>query len=290
MPTVHANYIDVWYELSGSGPTLVLCHGWLGPNDGWPGGIPDKLAQHHRLLLYDVRGHGKTSAPEDPDAYSMPTYARDLAAVMDAAGIERAHILGVSQGGMIAAQFAVDFPQRTRSLLLCDSSAGNGVDEGPGGEWERKMQDGFVRMEEVVRSEGLAELCERRIRNDIETNAHYYEHPEPPDERQRKDRRRHAEVTLHGFIGTARAIRDRPDLTGRLRELHMPALVIGGEWDDFFPCSERDHQLIQGSRFVRMRHCAHDSTTWRTDAFLKTVTGFIADVEAGRDVAGEIEL
>jgi len=292
MPTVHANGIDIWYDVRGSAgsPDLVLNHGWLGPTEYWQPLVLETLGRHCRLLVYDVRGQGHTTAPEDPDAYSMPVYARDLTAVMDAAGIERAHILGVSQGGMIAAQFAVDFPQRTRSLLLCDSSAGNGVDEGPGGEWERKMQEGFVRMEEIARGEGLAELCERRIRNDIETNPRYYEHPEPAEERQRKDRRRHAEITLHGFIGTARALRDRPDLTARLRELQMPALVIGGEWDDFFPCSVRDHELIQGSRFVRMRHCAHDSTSWRTDAFLKTVTEFIADVEAGRDVAGEIDL
>lgn len=292
MPTTHANGIDIWYDVLGSAgnPDLVLNHGWLGPTEYWQPLVLETLGQHCRLLVYDVRGQGRTTAPEDPDAYSMPVYARDLAAVMDAAGIERAHILGVSQGGMIAAQFAVDFPQRTRSLLLCDSSAGNGVDEGPGGEWERKMQGGLERMEEIARSEGLAELCERRIRNDIETNPRYYEHPEPAEERQRKDRRRHAEVTLHGFVGTNRAIRNRPDLTARLRELQMPALVIGGEWDDFFPCSVRDHKLIQGSRFVRMRHCAHDSTTWRTDAFLQTVTELIADVEAGRDVAGETEL
>jgi len=145
-------------------------------------------------------------------------------------------------------------------------------------------------MEEVAVKHGLTELIERRIRYDLSHDKHYYDHPEPAEERQRKDRQRYAEMTLHGFIGTARAMRDRPDLTGRLRELHMPALVIGGEWDDFFPCSQRDHRLLEGSRFVRMRRCGHDSTTWRKDAFLRAVTEFVADVEAGRDVTGEIEL
>ena len=70
----------------------------------------------------------------------------------------------------------------------------------------------------------------------------------------------------------------------------MPALVIAGEWDGFFPCAERDHQLLEGSRFVRVHRCGHASPDWRPDAFLPAVTEFIADVEAGRDVAGEIEL
>src|SRR3989304_1188878 len=112
MPSVHANGIDIWYDLLGAGPTLVLNHGWLGPTADWSPAVPAGLTQHLRVLVYDVRGHGRTTAPEDPEAYSLPIYAQDLAAVMDAAGIERAHILGVSQGGMIAAQLAVAFTPR----------------------------------------------------------------------------------------------------------------------------------------------------------------------------------
>jgi pimeloyl-ACP methyl ester carboxylesterase len=292
MPTIYANGIDIWYDLLGSeaDPALVLNHGWLGPSKFWKPAVLEGLSRQCRLLLYDVRGQGRTSLPDDPDAYSLPIYARDVAALMDAVGFERAHILGVSQGGMIAAQFAVDFPQRTRSLLLCDSSAGNGVDEGPGGAWERTMQVNLEKMEQWAVEEGLARLIERRIAYDVEHDPHYAEHPEPAEERQARDRQRYFQVTLQTFIGSSRAMRTRPDLTARLPELHMPALVIGGEWDDFFPCSERDHRLLRGSRFVRMRRCAHDSATWRQDAFLKVVTALIADVEAGRDVAGEIEL
>ncbi len=105
MPTVQANGIDIWYELLGSGPTLALSHGWMGPTDDWPPGVLDALAEQLRVLVYDVRGHGRTSAPDDPEAYSVPTYAKDLAALLNALNIRQAHIGGVSQGGMISAQF-----------------------------------------------------------------------------------------------------------------------------------------------------------------------------------------
>jgi pimeloyl-ACP methyl ester carboxylesterase len=289
MPVVRANGIDIWHELRGEGPLLVLNHGWLGPTEDWPPGVLD-LAEHHRLLLYDVRGQGRTTAPEDPDAYSLPTYARDLRALLDALDIERPHIVGVSQGGMIAAQFAVDFPERTRSLVLSDTTAGNGLDEGPGGEWERTIQQQFAMMEHVATKYGLSDLCERRLVFDEANDPHYLDDPDPVEERKAKERRRYATISLPAFIGSVRAIRNRPDLTARLRELRMPALVIAGEWDGFLPCAERDHRLIEGSRFVMMRHSGHSTDRWRQDAWTPAVSRFLEDVEAGRDVAGELEL
>jgi len=294
MPTVRANDIDIWYELRpderGSGPVLALSHGWQGPTEDWPPGILDSLAQHTRLLVYDVRGHGRTSSPENIETYSLPAYAQDLRALMDALEIEQAHIGGVSQGGMISAQFALDFPERTRSLLICDSTAGNGIDEGPGGEWERAMQGYMEEMEGIVRERGLAELTEWRIAMSRELDEHYLDHPIPPEEREEKDRRRNARMSKAAFLGTTHAIRLRPDLTDRLQEVLVPALVLAGEWDRFLPCAERDHHLIDGSRFVLVHRCGHASPDWRPDAFIKAVTDFIADVERGCHVAEEIEL
>jgi len=290
LPTVRVNGIDIWYELRGDGPLLALSHGWMGPTQFWPPAVVEGLTKELRVLFYDVRGHGKTTFPEDPDDYSMPVYARDLAALLDALDLDRVHIGGVSQGGMISAQFAVDFPERTRSLVLSDSTAGNGVDEGPGGAFERQLQDAFGVMEEIARNEGLDVVLARRTEYDRANDPHYYDYPEPEDVRARKDVERYSLLTVQSYVGTNRAIRHRPDLTARLRELHMPALVIGGEWDGFYPCAERDHTLLEGSRFVTMRRCGHASPDWRPEAFVQAVTEFIADVEAGRDVAGELEL
>jgi len=301
MPTVRANDIDIWYELrgssagggsaSGGGPTLALSHGWMGPTEFWPQAVVEGLTAKLRVLFYDVRGHGKTTVPEDLDAYSMPQYASDLRALLDALALDRVHIGGVSQGGMISAQFAADYPERTRSLIISDSTAGNGADEGAAGTWERTLADAFVQMEEIARAEGVDAVRVRRMEYDREHDPHYAGNPlEPPAVREERDVRRYAELTMNGFVGTNRAIRNRPDLTARLRELHMPALVIGGEWDGFYPCSVRDHKLLEGSRFVTMRRCAHASPDWRPDAFVPAVTRFVADVEAGRDVAGELVL
>jgi 3-oxoadipate enol-lactonase len=297
MPTVRANDIDIWYDFDtpepdsgggGAGPVIALNHGWLGPTSGWPPGVYD-LREHGRLLVYDVRGQGKTTAPEDLEVYSMPQYAADLRALLDALDIEQAHIVGVSQGGMIASQFAVDYPERTRSLVISDSTAGNGLDEGPGGAWERRLREGLEIMEGMANQEGLPALIERRIAYDREHDPRYFDFPEPLDVREGRDRALYAKLSMHAYIGTNHAIRTRPDLTARIRELHMPVLVMAGEWDDFLPCAQRDHRLIEGSRFLLVRRSGHSIDRWRPDVWAPTIAQFIADVEGGRDVAGELE-
>jgi pimeloyl-ACP methyl ester carboxylesterase len=292
MPEVRANGIDIWYELRGpaGAPLLALSHGWQGPTDDWPPSVIEALAEQLQVLVYDVRGHGRTTWPDDVAAYSMETYAQDLRALLDALDIERAHIGGVSQGGMISAQFVTDFPERARSFLLCDSTAGNGVDEGPGGEWERTLATAFELMEQIAREEGLAALAERRIESNRVRDPHYYDFPMPQDVREEKDRVKNTRMTLEAFAGTARAMRFRPDLTSRIARLRMPALVLMGEWDDFRPCAERDRRLIEGARFVLARRSGHATPDWRPDVFVSTVTEFISDVEAGRDTGGEREL
>src|SRR5688572_25882973 len=112
MPTAHANGIDIWYERLGpdDGTPLLLPHGFAGPSAQWrPEVLP--LAEKRPLVLYDVRGHHRTTVPDDPSEYSLPTLAADLAALLRAIGIERAHVGGVSMGGMISAQFAVDYSE-----------------------------------------------------------------------------------------------------------------------------------------------------------------------------------
>ncbi len=290
MPTIHANGIDIWYDYSlGSGPTIAMNHGWRGASDQWPTSLYE-LRHIGRFLLYDVRGQGRTSVPEDRDSYTMPQYAADLRALMDYLEIDKAHVVGVSQGGMIAAQFACDYPERTRSLVISDSTAGNGVDEGPGGEWERNMQRNLEIMEALAPKEGLASLAERVIKHGRDNDPHYFEFPEPLDIRETRDRYSYTRMSVPGFIGSARAIRTRPDNTAHIRELHMPVMVIQGEWDDFLPCGERDHRLIEGSRYVLARKSGHSVDRWRSDIWAPQIARFIADVEAGRDVAGECEL
>lgn len=286
MPTVHANGIDIRYEVLGpEGQTpLVLTHGLAGPADNW---LPElgPLIERRRIIMHDVRGHGRTTVPESLDAYSMPTFAADLAALLRAVGVERAHIGGESMGGMITAQFAVDFPEMCESVLLCDTTCGNGCDEGPGGEWERQMQRGISMLMHLAKTYGLEETIRREQAYKLENDPHLNDSPYAFE----GDFERMKLMTLPGYLGAAHAIVTRPDLTNRIPGITAPTLVMCGEWDDFLPCARRDHELIRGSRMVVRKRCGH-GTLWRAETFVSEVLGFAEDVDAGREVAEEREV
>jgi len=291
VPIAHANGIDIWYERLGPDDRerlpLVLTHGFAGPSRQWrPELLP--LAEKRPLVLYDVRGHDRTTVPPDAADYSMPVFATDLAALLKAIGIERAHIGGVSMGGMVTAQFAVDYPAMCASVLVCDSTCGNAAQAGaPAGEgeaaaeWEKRLAIGISLLESSVRERGLEETQRRQHEWARANDAHLAESPYSFEE----DFERLKLMTPEGYIGAARAIADRPDLTERIRKVTAPVLLMIGEWDDFLPCALRDHESIPGSRLVVRKNCGHGSR-WRLETFLSEIEAFLDDVEGGRPVAG----
>lgn len=121
MPILKVNGVNLYYEFHGAegAPVLVLNNGIL-MNAATSWVFQTKtLARHYRLLQYDCRGQGQSEHPASP--YSMALHAADLAALMEALGIESAHIAGISYGGEVAQAFALQYPAMTRSLFLSDT-------------------------------------------------------------------------------------------------------------------------------------------------------------------------
>ena len=105
----------MFYIEAGAGDPLVLVMGFGGDHLAWGLQIPE-LAAKYRVIAFDNRGVGQSDAPDLP--YSTPMMADDTVALMDALGIERAHVCGVSMGGMIAQEVALRHPARVRTLQL----------------------------------------------------------------------------------------------------------------------------------------------------------------------------
>ncbi|MEW6178921.1 MAG: alpha/beta fold hydrolase [Chloroflexota bacterium] len=117
MSSLKVNGVELYYELHGpqDGEVLVLSNGILMSTASWAYQTP-VLSKDYRVLLYDCRGMWRSEHPKGP--YSMEMHADDLAALLDALGIEKAHIAGISYGGEISMMFALRYPQRTRSLIV----------------------------------------------------------------------------------------------------------------------------------------------------------------------------
>src|SRR5947208_16408430 len=109
------------YDLRGSGPRRVgLTHGLGSDLEYWAPHV-DALAAHHRVLRWDLRGAGRSAKPPGP--YDPGLFARDLGALLDRLGEPEAHLVGHSGGGVVSQRFALDFPERTRSLVLASTSS-----------------------------------------------------------------------------------------------------------------------------------------------------------------------
>jgi pimeloyl-ACP methyl ester carboxylesterase len=114
--------IRIRYHEAGSGRPLVLAHGFGVSLEMWMPQL-ESLSERYRLITWDARGHGGSSAPEHPERYSMEALAQDLRALLEQLGaVQGAIIGGMSFGGQIALQYAADHPQDTYALLLSDST------------------------------------------------------------------------------------------------------------------------------------------------------------------------
>src|SRR5215468_1539539 len=114
MPTVRVNDIDLYYQVAGAGETLVLIAGFACDHTIWELMLP-ALTPHYRVVTFDNRGAGQTSAPHAP--YSVRQMADDTAGLLDGLGRGPVHVAGHSMGGMIAQELALNYPDRVRSLM-----------------------------------------------------------------------------------------------------------------------------------------------------------------------------
>ena len=207
-------------ETTGEGPALVLVHAGICDSGMWD---PQwrSLAGRHRLIRHDMRGFGRSPVP--PGAYS---HARDLVAVMDAADVAEAVIVGTSMGGRVALEVAVAYPQRVSALVL----VGSGL---PGHEWSDEVQHYGAAEDEAIERGDLAAAAEENVRFWIDGPGR---RPEDVDPALR--RRVHAmqlralELQVPSYLEVGDLEEPLvPGLGERLGEVKQPTLVIIGEAD-----------------------------------------------------------
>ena len=120
MPTAQAGNYEIFYEEAGSGFPLVLIHGLAGDHKAWALQMPE-WAKNHRVLAFDNRGAGQSTQVDEP--ITTEDMAKDTLALMDAVGIEKAHVMGRSMGGAIAQHMTLLAPERVHTLMMCASFA-----------------------------------------------------------------------------------------------------------------------------------------------------------------------
>lgn len=242
-------------------PVVTLTHP-LGATLGlWDAHVA-ALTGRYRVLRYDVRGHGGSEVPPGP--YTLEQMAGDLAELLDSLGIAETHFVGVSMGGLIGMTAALAYPERIKSLVLCDTTACYGTGLRP--MWQDRIR--------VAETEGMTQaLVDRTM--EIWFTAEFRARHRDTVERIAATLRR---SDPRGYAAAIRAI-GFVDLRERLGALRCPALVVVGEQDPGTPpaMAREIHERIPGSRLLILPGAAHCAVVEAADRFTPALVAFLAE-------------
>lgn len=252
MATLERDGVRIHYEAQGAGPGVLLSHGYSATGRMW-GGQVRALSGEYRLVTWDLPGHGQSDSPEPLSAYAEAVIVDDMAALLDACGIERAVVGGLSLGGYLSLAFWLAHPDRTRALMLFDTGPGYKNAEAREG-WNRSAEARAGAFEEKG-LEALGAGAEVRI----------------SQHRSAEGLARSARGTLTQF--DARVIESLP-------EIDVPTLVLVGESDrPFLVASSYMAKKIPGSRHVVLPGAGHAANIDQPEAFNEEVRSFLGSLD-----------
>jgi pimeloyl-ACP methyl ester carboxylesterase len=262
----------VYAAQSGHGDPVVLIHGFGASSYSWRKVAPE-LAERHRVVAIDLYGFGWTDRPQDRQHYSRDGQVGLVLGVMDALGIEAAHIVGHSYGGAVSMALAADHPERVRSMVLVDSAA---VDYPV----NRKRWFAPIRLFDWIYVRGLA------LRTGVARRAFehaYYDDSQVTDELIEAYLER---LRVEGVAGAYRALSWPLPASQRPREIHyqelaVPTLVLWGAQDRIVSAEVgRYHAgLLPDCRFVAIEGVGHSPMEEKPAEFLKEVIAFLDEIE-----------
>jgi 3-oxoadipate enol-lactonase len=259
MPFALNQGVKIYWEEAGQGTPILLIMGLGWPSYMWYRTRP-LLAEKYRVITFDNRGAGRSDVPAGP--YPISLMASDAAAVLDAAGIESAHLYGVSMGGMITQEFALQYPKRVKSLILgCTASGGPEAVRAEPEVLEVLMRQGMT-PEEAARA----------------INPYIYD-KSTPKERIDEDVKIRLEwpPAAEGFAGQLQGI-IMWEAYSRISQIAAPTLVIHGETDRLVPPANGKMiaARIPGAKLVMLPHASHIFSTDQPEPSHRAVLEFLS--------------
>ena len=257
---IETNEITTNYETTGQSESdrVVFSHSLGSSLIMWEPQI-DEFSKNFQILRYDTRGHGKSSAP--PGSYTMDLLVDDAVALLDALGIEKVHWVGLSMGGMIGQGLALKFPERLKSLTLCNTMS-------------------------VIREE-MKELWKNRIETGERFGMHHLvdfamerwfteSYREMGTEDYQRIRSQFLKTPVYGYVGCCHAIYHL-NYVEQLSQISVPTHIIAGDQDLATPVAESRvmHEQIDGSSLTVIEGAAHLSNVEKTEAFNAALATFL---------------
>lgn len=259
--------VDLVVRVAGSGPGLVLVHGFGGAKEDFDDHV-EVLARDHTVVTFDHRGHGESGKPDDADAYSLDRLAVDTRLVAEAAGLETFRILGHSMGGMVVRRLLLADPTGVDAVVFMDTSPGPvpGIDP--------DIAD-LGAMVAITDGMDVLKVLQDEL-DPLGTPAYERLLRERPGYREYGERK-WASLSPVMWATMIRDIVHQPEQDSLLGAITTPTLVIVGEQDEpFLGCSERIAAAISGARLVVIPDAGHSPQFENGPFWIETVQEFLA--------------
>jgi 3-oxoadipate enol-lactonase len=260
MAKTKVNNVELAYDDVGSGPAVVLVHGYPFNRTMWNEQVT-ALRDNYRVIRLDLRGQGESESSEGPA--TMNLMAQDIASLLDQLDISRAVIGGLSMGGYVTLAFHKLFPTRVERLLLADTRAQADTEE------NKKVR---AEQAQKILAEGMGGIADMMLPKLLT--------PETVSKRPEVVKRVRAMMLQTKPEGAASALGGmavREDQTERLSEIKVPTLILVGREDAITPVadSEAMHAAIAGSRFLVIENAGHVSNIEQPQQFNKALIDFL---------------
>ena len=266
MDAIEVGGLDIAFERRGEGPPLVLLHGFVGDSREWRRQIDD-LSDEFTIVAWDAPGSGRSSDP--PETFRLADYADCLAAFIDAVGLARPHVVGLSFGGALALELYRRHPTIPASLVLASAYAG----------WAGSLPDEIVeqRLRQTLQTVDMSP--DQRVRAMLPTMFS----GSPPAEPVDAFREIMLEIHPAGFRAMARSLAEA-DLRDILPRISVPTLLLYGDQDMRAPLTVAEdlHTRIPASRLVVMPGVGHMSSIEAPETFNAEVRTFLKRAQARR--------
>jgi 3-oxoadipate enol-lactonase len=257
MPIVELDGVRLRYEISGAaqGDVVVLVNSLGADLHMWDKVLP-AIERDWRVVRYDTRGHGESGVPPRP--YTMAQLGADLVGLLDRLAIGRAHVCGLSLGGMVGMWMGIHQPERVDRLIFANTAARIGTHAG----WEERIA--------AVRDTGMVPLARATLSRWF-TERYREAHPQEMDEIRAMVER----TPVEGYMGCCEVLRDT-DLSGDVARIEATCLVIAGSSDPATPAVDGRalHAALRKSAYVELE-ASHLSAWERADAFAGAVLAFL---------------
>ena len=263
--TAKVNGIEINYEVHGKegAPWLVLSHSLACSVRMWDPQI-EAFKGSHRILNYDMRGHGRSSAPSVP--YTLDMLADDVLGLVSFLKIEKATYCGLSIGGMIGQTLALRGKGPFERMVLCDTTHAQPPEALK--QWEDRIR--------IAESKGMAGLLDSTMERWFTEPFRKKNSPEFQRIRMLVE-----QTPVAGYIGCGRAIMGL-NTTARLKEIRLPLLAITGEQDGAAPGTKHIGENVPGARFVSIPQAAHIANVEQPEAFNRALREFLSSPASAR--------